>query len=125
MQVANRCHRRRRQLLSDPLQGSLMRKVLTATATAVASLTIGSTAHAQSITPSSVSATMAVGASITIHKTVTLAPSGANLVDLFFLADNTGSMGSVIANAQSGSAAILGGLPGGVSYNFGVGRYLG
>ncbi len=62
---------------------------------------------------------------ITIHKTITLSESGANLVDLFFLADNTGSMGGIVSKAQSGASEILGSVPGGADYNFGVGRYLG
>jgi hypothetical protein len=68
---------------------------------------------------------MNVGQTITIHKTITLAASGANLVDLFFLADNTGSMGGIVNNAKAGAGAILGGLPSGINYNFGVARYYG
>jgi hypothetical protein len=83
------------------------------------------TATAQSIDPASFSGTMAVGETITIHKTITLAPFGANLVDLFFLADNTGSMGGIINNAKAGAAAILGGVPAGATYKFGAGRYFG
>jgi hypothetical protein len=81
--------------------------------------------QAQSITPPTFTGTMNVGQTITIHKTITLAASGANLVDLFFLADNTGSMGGIIGQAQTGASAILGGLPSGINYNFGVGRYFG
>lgn len=81
--------------------------------------------QAQSISPSTFTGNMTVGQTITIHKTITLARSGANLVDLFFLADNTGSMGGIINNAQTGASAILGGLPAGINYNFGVGRYFG
>ncbi len=82
-------------------------------------------ARAQSIDPSSVSATMAVGDVLTIHKTITLSSSGANLVDLFFLADATGSMGSTIASAKAGAASILGGVPGTATYKFGAGSYQG
>ena len=92
-------------------------------ATAVLASAVG--LQAQSITQSTVTDTMNVGQTITIHKTITLGASGANLVDLFFLADNTGSMGGIIANAQAGASAILGGLPAGINYNFGVGRYFG
>lgn len=80
-------------------------------------------AMAASIDPASVSATMAVGESITIHKTITLDEGGANLVDAYFLADNTGSMGSIVSKAQAGASAILGALP--TNTNVGVGRYLG
>lgn len=78
-----------------------------------------------SIDPPTYSATMAVGQTITINKTITLGPEGANLVDLFFLADNTGSMGSIIADARNGASDILGNVPAGADYNFGVGSYLG
>jgi hypothetical protein len=80
-------------------------------------------AHAQSISPSSVNETLGVGGSVTIHKTITLGREGATNVDVFFLADNTGSMGGTIGQAQAGAGAILGALPS--TYQFGVGRYLG
>lgn len=93
----------------------------------VAALVVGSvtTAQAQSITPDEVTATMNVGETLVIEKTITLGPSGANLVDLFFLADNTGSMGGVISAAQAGAGDILSAVPAGADYNFGVGSYLG
>ncbi|MCL2161896.1 MAG: PEPxxWA-CTERM sorting domain-containing protein [Betaproteobacteria bacterium] len=80
-------------------------------------------AQAQSIVPDSSSATLAIGESITFQSVVTLATSGATTVDVFFLADNTGSMGSIVGQAQRGASAILNGLPSG--YQFGVGNYLG
>jgi hypothetical protein len=83
------------------------------------------TAAAQSIDPATFSGTMAVGETITIHKTITLAPFGASLVDLFFLCDNTGSMGGTITSAKNGASAILGGVPAGATYKFGAGRYFG
>lgn len=79
-------------------------------------------AAAQSIDPSSVTATLSVGESLTINKTITVGEFGATSVDLFFLADNTGSMWDEIANAQSGASAILGALPA-TGYQFGVGEY--
>lgn len=82
-----------------------------------------STAFAQAISPSSVTSTIAIGETLTIHKTVTLGSTGATNVDVFFLADNTGSMGSTIAKAEAGASAILNALP--ASYRFGVGRYFG
>jgi hypothetical protein len=87
---------------------------------------LGTTAHAQigsSITPPSVTRTITVGQTITINKSITLGSAGATTVDLFFLADNTGSMGSIINNAKAGAGAILGALPN--TYQFGVGRYVG
>lgn len=81
------------------------------------------TAHAEGITPSSYAATIGVGGSVTIHKTVTVAPGGATDVDIFFLADNTGSMYGVVNSAKSGASTILGALPS--SYKYAVGRYYG
>jgi hypothetical protein len=94
-------------------------------AIAAAILALPATTPAQSIDPATFSGTMAVGETITIHKTITLGEFGANLVDLFFLADNTGSMGGIIANAKSGASDILGNVPAGADYNFGVGSYQG
>ena len=85
--------------------------------------TIALAGHAQSISPSAVNATINVGESLTIHKTITLGASGATNVDVFFLADNTGSMGSTITKAMTGASAILNALP--ATYQFGVGRYFG
>jgi len=79
--------------------------------------------QAQSISPSSVSATIGVGESITIHKTITLGDRAATNVDVFFLADNTGSMGGTINLAKAGANAIVGGLPS--TFQYGVGRYVG
>jgi hypothetical protein len=45
------------------------------------------------------------------------------LVDLYMLADNTGSMGGIINSAQTGASSILGALP--TNTFVGVGRYLG
>lgn len=83
----------------------------------------GTVAQAQSISPSSVTRTIAVGQTVTINKSITLGPAGATNVDVFFLADNTGSMGGIINAAMNGASAILGALP--TTYQFGVGRYLG
>jgi hypothetical protein len=102
-----------------------MRLMKAAVLSGVAALASPSLAVAQSITPATTVATMTVGQTITINKTITLGASGANLVDLFFLADNTGSMSGIVGNAQSGANQILGNVPAGASYNFGVGRYLG
>jgi len=100
-----------------------MRWKLPGVATAALAVVFASTAQAQSIDPATFSHTMEVGESVTIHKTITLASGGADLVDLFMLADNTGSMGGIIGNAQSGASAILGALPSNTWV--GVGRYLG
>lgn len=80
-------------------------------------------AGAQSITPGTVNATMNVGETLIIDKVITVGEFGATTVDLFFLADNTGSMGSTIGLAQGGASDIMNALPAG--YQFGVGSYLG
>lgn len=93
----------------------------------VAALTLAASPalKGQSIDPAEVTATMTVGDVLVIHKTITLGADGANLVDLFFLADNTGSMGGIINNAKAGATQILGNVPAGADYNFGTGRYNG
>ncbi len=85
--------------------------------------TFAGNAGAQSITPERVEATINVGQTFTIKKTITLGAAGATNVDLFFLADNTGSMGGVVGQAKAGASAILNNF--GAGYQFGVGRYLG
>lgn len=83
-------------------------------------------AMAASIDPASVTATIAVGETLTIHKTITLDATGAGVVDIFFLADNTGSMGGVINNVKSSASSLLSTLSSTyASAQFGVGRYLG
>ncbi len=94
---------------------------LAAAAALVPAFTIG--AGAQSIDPSTFSGTLGVGESVTINKTITVGEFGATTVDLFFLADNTGSMGGIITEAQSGATSIMNALVG--DYHFGAGRYLG
>lgn len=96
-------------------------------------LLMASVAMADSITPSELERTIAVGESFTVTKTVTLDPGEltANKVDVFFLADNTGSMGGIIGTVKTNAAAILEAISGGdprfsgIDVGFGVGRYLG
>lgn len=92
---------------------------------AVALLTLGlsAPAQAQEISPDLVEQTLDVGESFTINKTITLPEEGATTVDLFFLADNTGSMSDEVANAQAGATDILDALPG--TYQFGASGYVG
>jgi hypothetical protein len=80
----------------------------------IASLAIGALglvatgAYADSISPTSYSASLGVGDSVTIGKTVTIssAPSTA-VVDVMFVFDTTGSMGSAISGAQSTATTLL------------------
>ncbi|MEM8823184.1 MAG: vWA domain-containing protein [Pseudomonadota bacterium] len=56
--------------------------------------------------------------------TVTIpARAGVSKADVYMLADTTGSMDPVIAAVQAGANAILGGVPGGIDFAFGVGNY--
>src|SRR3954463_6367939 len=76
---------------------------------AAGALCLSSTAFADSISPTSFSATLGVGDSTTIHKTVTVTAGTptSSKVDVFFLADTTGSMGSVLSAVQSSAASIM------------------
>ncbi|MBL8701119.1 MAG: VWA domain-containing protein [Alphaproteobacteria bacterium] len=82
-------------------------------------------ALADSISPTSYSADLAVGASTTITKTVTISAGGPTtaVLDVMFVFDTTGSMGGAIDTAKSAASAILTGLSGFGSLNSGVGQY--
>jgi hypothetical protein len=75
---------------------------------AVAMLASGS-AFADSIAPTSYSASLGIGDSVTIQKTVTItkAPPTSALVDIVFMFDTTGSMGSAIAGAKTAATGLL------------------
>ena len=64
-------------------------------------------ALAASITPASFDATIELGGSVTVSKTITLDPGGAGRVDIFFLTDDTGSMFGVINNVKTTSSALI------------------
>ena len=79
---------------------------------------------ADSVSPSSVSATLPVGGSTTVNKTVTVnAGRASGLVDVFFLADTTGSMGSQIAAVQAAASTILSDASALGDVAFAVGEY--
>lgn len=81
-------------------------------------------AHAGTISPASFSAALAVGDSVTVEKTVTTDVGGASKVDVFFLTDDTGSMGGVINNVKSQALSLLTGLQAEYAdIAFGVGSY--
>lgn len=88
-------------------------------------LLLGSTAWADSISPETYEATLEVGESVTIKKTVTVDEGRltTGLVDVFFLADSTGSMRGQIAAAQANAATIISNLSGLGDVNFGVGEF--
>lgn len=93
-------------------------------ATLVATMGWAAVASADSIDPTSYSATLAVGESVTIRKTVVVSEGGTStaLIDAHFLIDTSGSMGGVINTAKSGAAAILDALDdfGGLASSVGV-----
>ena len=80
---------------------------------------------ADSISPTSFGATIGVGDTATVSKTVTVSAGGPTsaLVDVFFLADTTGSMGSAIANVKAGAGTIMSSVAGLGNVAFAVGEY--
>jgi murein DD-endopeptidase MepM/ murein hydrolase activator NlpD len=80
---------------------------------------------ADTVSPSSYATSLKLGASVTITKTVTISKGTPDtaLVDVFFLADTTGSMGPTLANVQAGAAAIIAGLADLGDVAYGVGEY--
>jgi len=85
----------------------------------------GGIAAADSIDPTTYSDTLAGGESVTIRKTVTVdegRPDSAR-VDVFFLADSTGSMGGQIAAAKASASDIISELSSLGDVHFGVGEY--
>ncbi len=87
-------------------------------------LSVGA-ASADSIDPLTYSDTLALGESVTIQKTVTVSagsPTSA-LVDIVFLADETGSMGGEIADVRNAAASILSSTAGLGDVTWGVGGY--
>jgi len=82
---------------------------------------LASGAFADSISPTSYSASLGVGESVTITKTVTVtaAPPTSALVDIMFVFDTTGSMGGAIAGAKATATSLLANLN--ATYGGGVG----
>ncbi len=82
-------------------------------------------AYADSISPTSFAASLGVGDSVTITKTVvvTAAPPTTAPIDVMFVFDTTGSMGSAIATAKSAASGILAGLASFGSLQAGVAFY--
>ncbi len=85
----------------------------------------GGSAIADTISPTSFSADLAVGESVTIKKTVTVEASGPTsaLIDAHFLIDTSGSMGGVIDNAKTAAADLLTSLSSFGDLASGVGVY--
>ncbi|MCZ2104657.1 MAG: VWA domain-containing protein [Comamonadaceae bacterium] len=82
-------------------------------------------ALADSISPETFSATLDIGESVTITKTVVIskgAPTSA-LVDVKFVADTTGSMSGIINSAKSNATSIMGSLATYGDTQFGASEY--
>lgn len=98
---------------------------------AVGAMALASMAvFADTISPTSFSADLGVGDSVTVRKTVTVSASGptAAVVDIMFVFDTTGSMGGAINNAKATATSVLNDLAttysgGGGSLMSGVGQY--
>ncbi len=92
---------------------------------AIGLLALAGGVFADAISPASYSANLDVGGSVTITKTVTVtheAPTTAP-VDVYFLADETGSMGGTIAAIKAGAASIMSSVAGLGDVQFAVGGY--
>ena len=93
-------------------------------AAVAAAFTAPSVALAGSISPATFEATIAVGGSVTVSKTVTTDAIGASKVDVFFLTDDTGSMGGPINSVKTTAGALLTALQSTYAdIAFGVGSY--
>jgi hypothetical protein len=79
---------------------------------------------ADSISPDSYTATIGVGETTTIHKTVTITEEVTSAkVDVFFLTDTTGSMYGLIDSVKTAASGILSAASGFGDVAFGVGEY--
>jgi len=79
---------------------------------------------AVTINPTANAFTLKDGETVTESIFVTIpANSGVKKADIYFLADNTGSMGPVISAVKNGASTILSSLPAGVDFAVGVGNY--
>lgn len=99
-----------------------VRWIRTGLALTVVGLAIATSGAAQSITPAWSTSTLEVGQTITISRTITL--GNERVVDIFFLADLSGSMNTnnAISRVKSAAGYVTANAPGG-AWNFGVGHY--
>lgn len=81
-------------------------------AAVAASALFVSAANADTISPTSVSDSLAIGESLTVRKTVVVEAAGPTdaLVDAFFLIDTSGSMGAEINAAKAATSDIISAL---------------
>lgn len=95
-----------------------------AAATLVVGVAWAGSAAADSITPNSFTTTLDAGESVTIDKTVTVTSAATtSQVDIFFLADTTGSMGGAIASVSSAASGLLSSTAAFGDVQWGVGEY--
>ncbi len=97
-----------------------------AAAASVATLMLtGPAALADTISPTSFGADLAVGESATVEKTVLVEASGPTeaVLDVMFVFDTTGSMGGAIDTAKTAAVDILNGLSGFGDLHSGAGQY--
>jgi len=81
-------------------------------------------ALADSISPTSYSASIGVGGTATVAKTVTVTKEvTSSKLDIFFLADTTGSMGSAISSVKTNAASLLTTTAGYGDVQWAVGEY--
>jgi hypothetical protein len=78
-----------------------------AVAVASATLSLPMTASAGTITPGEFEDTISVGETVSVDKTITRSNDPGTKTDVFFLGDNTGSMGGTINTAQDRVDDIL------------------
>lgn len=103
---------------------SKMSNISKTLALAFAGACIAGSAFADTVSPSTYSATLGVGESTTITKTITVAQKlTTGLVDIFFLADSTGSMSSAINSVKSAASSLLASTAGYGNVRWGVGDY--
>jgi Mg-chelatase subunit ChlD len=88
-------------------------------------LLVPAVSMADSLTPTSFSATLGVGESVTITKTLTVTKEAgtSSPVDVFFMADSTGSMFGQIAAVKAGAASIMADTAGLGDVRYAVGEY--
>lgn len=109
--------------LSAAVAGALGVEVAATVATVVGR-PVATPAAAATIDPTSNDLVLELGEVEEEIVTVTIpAMAGVSKADVYLLADTTGSMSSVIDAVQAGANAILGGVPAGVDFAFGVGNY--
>jgi hypothetical protein len=84
-------------------------RALGAAVLSAGTLAFAPVAYADTISPTSFAAALGVGESVTVRKTVVVEKAGPTdaVVDIMFVFDTTGSMGSAIAGAKASATSVL------------------